>query len=58
MVEAGAPLIRLDDTRFQSNVGETETVRLSMLLRVERLSAEVDDRGLPRRQLAACRRVV
>nr|WP_269783901.1 HlyD family type I secretion periplasmic adaptor subunit [Pseudomonas protegens] len=46
IVEAGAPLIRLDDTRFQSNVGETETVRLSMLLRVERLSAEVDDREL------------
>ncbi|MCO7579972.1 MULTISPECIES: HlyD family type I secretion periplasmic adaptor subunit [Pseudomonas] len=46
VVEAGAPLIRLDDTRFQSNVGETETVRLSMLLRVERLSAEVDDRAL------------
>jgi adhesin transport system membrane fusion protein len=46
IVEAGAPLIRLDDTRFQSNVGETETVRLSMLLRVERLSAEVDEREL------------
>ncbi|PYY89512.1 HlyD family type I secretion periplasmic adaptor subunit [Pseudomonas sp. TKO26] len=46
VVEAGAPLIRLDDTRFQSNVGETETVRLSMLLRVERLSAEVDEREL------------
>ncbi|KTC39555.1 MAG: HlyD family type I secretion periplasmic adaptor subunit [Pseudomonas sp.] len=46
VVEAGAPLIRLDDTRFQSNVGETETVRLSMLLRVERLSAEVDERAL------------
>ncbi|MGC5703831.1 HlyD family type I secretion periplasmic adaptor subunit [Pseudomonas sp. NFXW11] len=46
VVEAGAPLIRLDDTRFQSNVGETETVRLSMLLRVERLSAEVDERPL------------
>jgi membrane fusion protein, adhesin transport system len=46
IVEAGAPLIRLDDTRFQSNVGETEADRLSMLLRVERLSAEVDDRPL------------
>nr|WP_178125136.1 MULTISPECIES: HlyD family type I secretion periplasmic adaptor subunit [unclassified Pseudomonas] len=46
VVEAGAPLIRLDDTRFQSNVGETETVRLSMLLRVERLSAEVEERPL------------
>ncbi|ALI01612.1 secretion protein HlyD [Pseudomonas sp. FW306-02-F02-AA] len=46
IVEAGAPLIRLDDTRFKSNVGETEADRLSMLLRVERLSAEVDDRPL------------
>ncbi|KNH45878.1 HlyD family type I secretion periplasmic adaptor subunit [Pseudomonas sp. JV414] len=46
IVEAGAPLIRLDDTRFASNVGETEADRLSMLLRVERLSAEVDDRPL------------
>ncbi len=46
VVEAGAPLIRLDDTRFVSNVGETEADRLSMLLRVERLSAEVDDRPL------------
>ncbi|WP_447787829.1 HlyD family type I secretion periplasmic adaptor subunit [Pseudomonas farris] len=46
IVEAGAPLIRLDDTRFASNVGETEADRLSMLLRVERLSAEVDDRAL------------
>jgi len=46
IVEAGAPLIRLDDTRFQSNVGETEADRLSMLLRVERLSAEIDNRPL------------
>ncbi|WP_433738077.1 HlyD family type I secretion periplasmic adaptor subunit [Pseudomonas putida] len=46
IVEAGAPLIRLDDTRFASNVGETEADRLSMQLRVERLSAEVEDRPL------------
>jgi adhesin transport system membrane fusion protein len=46
IVDAGAPLIRLDDTRFASNVGETEADRLSMLLRVERLSAEVEDRPL------------
>jgi adhesin transport system membrane fusion protein len=39
-------LIRLDDTRFASNVGETEADRLAMVLRVERLSAEVDDRPL------------
>ncbi|KAE9650749.1 HlyD family type I secretion periplasmic adaptor subunit [Pseudomonas fluorescens] len=46
IVEAGAPLIRLDDTRFASNVGETEADRVAMELRVERLSAEVDNRPL------------
>ena len=46
IVEAGAPLVRLDDTRFASNVGETEADRVSMELRVERLSAVVDDRPL------------
>jgi len=42
IVEAGAPLLRLDDTRFTSNVGETEADRLAMQARVERLQAEVD----------------
>lgn len=46
VVEAGAPLLRLDDTRFASNVGETEADRLALLLRVERLSAEVEGREL------------
>jgi adhesin transport system membrane fusion protein len=46
VVEVGAPLLRLDPTRFESNVGETEADRTSMQLRVERLSAEVDDRPL------------
>lgn len=46
IVEVGAPLLRLDDTRFVSNVGETEADRLAMALRVERLSAEVEDRPL------------
>ncbi len=46
IVEAGAPLVRLDDTRFASNVGETEADRVAMQLRVERLSAEVQDRPL------------
>ncbi len=46
IVEIGAPLLRLDDTRFVSNVGETEADRLAMALRVERLSAEVEDRPL------------
>ncbi|WP_176470430.1 HlyD family type I secretion periplasmic adaptor subunit [Pseudomonas sp. Irchel 3F5] len=46
IVEIGDPLLRLDDTRFVSNVGETEADRLAMALRVERLSAEVEDRPL------------
>ena len=46
MVEAGTPLLRLDDTRFASNVGETEADRLSLAMRVERLSAEVEGREL------------
>ena len=46
VVEAGAPLLRLDDTRFVSNVGETEADRVGLALRVERLSAEVEDRPL------------
>ena len=46
IVEVGDPLLRLDDTRFASNVGETEADRLSLLMRVERLSAEVAGREL------------
>lgn len=46
IVDAGAPLIRLDDTRFRSNVGETDADRVAAELRVERLSAEVDGRPL------------
>lgn len=41
VVETGAPLLRLDDTRFASNVGETEADRLALELRVERLKAEI-----------------
>lgn len=46
VVEVGDPLLRLDPTRFESNVGETEADRTAMQLRVERLSAEVEDRAL------------
>jgi adhesin transport system membrane fusion protein len=46
IVEVGEPLLRLDETRFASNVGETEADRTAMALRVERLSAEVEDRPL------------
>ncbi|MGN2624469.1 HlyD family type I secretion periplasmic adaptor subunit [Stutzerimonas balearica] len=46
IVDVGDPLLRLDDTRFASNVGETEADRLALTARVERLSVEVDDREL------------
>ncbi len=46
VVEVGQPLLRLDETRFISNKGETEAERVAMALRVERLSAEVDDSPL------------
>jgi adhesin transport system membrane fusion protein len=46
VVEVGQPLLRLDETRFASNVGETEADRLAMALRVQRLSAEVEDTPL------------
>ncbi|MDZ3994396.1 HlyD family type I secretion periplasmic adaptor subunit [Pseudomonas sp. Teo4] len=45
VVEVGEPLLRLDETRFASNKGETEADRVAMALRVERLSAEVE--GVP-----------
>ncbi|MGQ7958465.1 HlyD family type I secretion periplasmic adaptor subunit [Pseudomonas sp. SP16.1] len=41
VVNVGDSLLRLDDTRFASNVGETEADRLALQLRVERLGAEV-----------------
>jgi len=46
IVEAGAPLLRLDDTRFSSNVDEVEADRLRLSLRIERLSAEIEGREL------------
>ncbi|WP_409311160.1 HlyD family type I secretion periplasmic adaptor subunit [Pectobacterium sp. B1J-3] len=46
VVKAGDPLLRLDDTRFASNVGETEADRLALISRIERLNAEVNDREL------------
>lgn len=46
LVEKGDALLRLDDTRFASNVGETEADRLSLMMQVERLRAEVDGREL------------
>lgn len=46
IVEVGDPLLRLDDTRFASNVGETEADRLALTARVERLTAEVEGSDL------------
>ncbi|CAM3811400.1 Type I secretion system membrane fusion protein PrsE [Pseudomonas reidholzensis] len=43
IVEVGQPLLRLDETRFASNKGETEAERVAMAMRVERLSAEVEE---------------
>lgn len=42
VVNAGAPLIRLDDTRFRSNAGETDADRLALQARVERLTAQIN----------------
>jgi len=44
VVNKGQPLLRLDDTRFSSNKGETEADRNSLEARVERLSAEAEGR--------------
>lgn len=46
IVKVGDPLVRLDDTRFVSNVGETEAERLGWQLRVDRLVAETDGKPL------------
>lgn len=43
VVQAGAPLLRLDDTRFKSNAGETEADRLSLQARIQRLNAQLND---------------
>lgn len=44
VVDKGDLLLRLDDTRFVSNMGETEADRLALLARVERLAAEAEGR--------------
>ena len=46
IVEKGAVLLRLDDTRFLSNRGEAEADRLALVARVERLTAEAEGRPL------------
>ena len=39
VVNKGDTLLRLDDTRFLSNQGETEADRLALIARIERLTA-------------------
>jgi adhesin transport system membrane fusion protein len=46
IVEKGAVLLRLDDTRFLSNRGEAEADRLALVARVERLTAEAEGRSI------------
>ena len=42
VIKAGAPLLRLDDTRFRSNAGESEADRLALEARIQRLTAQLD----------------
>lgn len=44
IVDKGDTLLRLDDTRFLSNRGETEADRLALVARLERLGAEAEGR--------------
>ncbi|QBF25764.1 HlyD family type I secretion periplasmic adaptor subunit [Pseudomonas tructae] len=44
MVNKGDTLLRLDDTRFLSNKGESEADRFALTAQVERLSAEAEGR--------------
>ncbi len=44
MVNKGDTLLRLDDTRFRSNKGESEADRYALTAQVERLSAEAEGR--------------
>ncbi|WP_437881320.1 HlyD family type I secretion periplasmic adaptor subunit [Pseudomonas sp. LRF_L74] len=46
VVDKGDKLLRLDDTRFLSNRGETEADRFALSARIERLSAEAEGREL------------
>jgi adhesin transport system membrane fusion protein len=46
VVDKGDTLLRLDDTRFVSNRGESEVDRLTLTAQVERLAAEAEGRPL------------
>lgn len=43
VVQAGAPLLRLDDTRFKSNAGESQADQLSLQARIQRLNAQLNN---------------
>ena len=43
VVKAGAPLLRLDETQFRSNAGETQADRLALQARIQRLTAQLND---------------
>ncbi|MDU6820213.1 MAG: HlyD family type I secretion periplasmic adaptor subunit [Leclercia adecarboxylata] len=43
VVKAGVPLLRLDDTQFRSNAGETQADRLALQARIQRLTAQLND---------------
>ena len=45
IVDKGDILLRLDDTRFQSNRDEAKADRLALVARIERLSAEAEGRA-------------
>ncbi|WP_368300790.1 HlyD family type I secretion periplasmic adaptor subunit [Kluyvera sichuanensis] len=46
VVEAGQPLLRLDDTRFKSNAGESEADRYALMAQISRLEAQIADKPL------------
>lgn len=46
VVAKGDVLLRLDDTRFLSNQGESEADRLALIARIERLTAEAEGRPI------------
>jgi len=46
IVEAGQPLLRLDDTRFKSNVGESEADRYALMAQILRLEAQISGEPL------------
>jgi membrane fusion protein, adhesin transport system len=45
IVNPGTPLLHLDDTRFASNVGETEADKLGLQAKIDRLTAEAQDKA-------------